>query len=186
MPSRPAPELSPDVPTQLNQTARICLGLIAEGHASGYAIKSEVERSTKRYWGASIGGIYPELKRLTEAGLISVRDDPRGESPRHVYELTPAGTDALHHWLTACANPTLEMRDEGLLRLRFANVLAPAERLEVLVTKRHLHEDRITELERQLALDEFDDRFHRMTAEYALGLHTWARDWCSAQEAELA
>jgi PadR family transcriptional regulator, regulatory protein AphA len=172
--------------TQLNQTARIVLGLIAEGHATGYAIKAEVERSTKRYWGASIGGIYPELRRLTDAGLISVRDDPRGDSPRHFYELTPDGTEALHHWLTACANPTLEMRDEGLLRLRFANVLAPDEQLEVIETKRRLHADRIVELEAQLADNHFDDRFHRLTAEYALGLHTWAQEWCSEQEQRLA
>jgi DNA-binding PadR family transcriptional regulator len=182
-PTSPNPRLEPrSAPLQLNQTARIVLGLIAEGHASGYAIKSEIERSTKRYWGASIGGIYPELRRLTEAGLISVRDDPRGDSPRHQYELTPGGTAALHAWLTACANPTLEMRDEGLLRLRFAAVLAPTERLDLLRTKQQLHSERISELEDQLAADEFDDRFHRLTAEYALGLHTWARNWCSEHE----
>jgi DNA-binding PadR family transcriptional regulator len=173
-------------PSPLNQTARIVLGLIAEGHTTGYGIKGEVERSTKRYWSASIGGIYPELRRLTEAGLISVRDDPRGDSPRHLYALTPAGADALHNWLTACEDPTLEMRDEGLLRLRFANVLAPAERLNLLRSKRLMHEERMAEIEPQLAEDRFDDRFHRLAAEYALGLHTWAQEWCSEQEASLA
>jgi PadR family transcriptional regulator, regulatory protein AphA len=183
-PAAPAP--GPTDSVSLNQTARIVLGLIAEGHATGYAIKAEVERSTKRYWGASIGGIYPELRRLTAAGLISVRDDPRGGSPRHNYELTPSGDEALRHWLTECENPTLEMRDEGLLRLRFAGVLSPAERRQVLETKRRLHLERISELAGQLAADEFDDRFHRLTAEYALGLHTWAEQWCAEQETVLA
>ena len=178
----PAPELAvAEAPLTLNQTARLVLGLIAEGHATGYAIKAEIERSTKRYWGASIGGIYPELRRLTGAGLISVRDDPRGDSPRHNYELTDEGAAALRRWLTACENPLLEMRDEALLRLRFANVLSPTERREVLATKRRLHAERIEELEAQLSADRFDDRFHRLTAEYALGFHTWARDWCDAQ-----
>ena len=173
---------SPVEPVTLNQTARIVLGLIAEGHSTGYGIKAEIERSTKRYWGASIGGIYPELRRLTAAGLISVRDDPRGDSPRHNYELTPSGDEALHRWLIECDNPTLEMRDEGLLRLRFAGVLSPEERRQVLETKRRLHAERIGELEGQLAADRFDDRFHRLTAEYALGLHTWAQSWCAEQE----
>ncbi len=181
----PGSPSAPAEPVALNQTARIVLGLIAEGHATGYGIKAEIERSTKRYWGASIGGIYPELKRLTAAGLISVRDDPRGDSPRHNYELTPSGNEALRRWLTQCDNPTLEMRDEGLLRLRFAGVLSPEERRQVLETKRRLHVERIGELERQLDADRFDDRFHRMTAEYALGLHTWAESWCAEQEAEL-
>src|ERR1700722_15050444 len=78
----------------LNQTARIVLAMIAEGHTTGYAIKAEIERSTRLYWGASIGGIYPELRRLTKAGLVSVRDDPRGESVRHCYEITDEGRDA--------------------------------------------------------------------------------------------
>ena len=184
-PSAPPPP-DPDEPVALNQTARIVLGLIAEGHSTGYAIKAEIERSTKRYWGASIGGIYPELRRLTAAGLISVEDDPRGDSPRHNYELTASGDAALHRWLIECENPTLEMRDEGLLRLRFAGVLTPQERRQVLETKRRLHVERIGELEGQLTADKFDDRFHRLTAEYALGLHTWAEHWCAEQEDGLA
>jgi PadR family transcriptional regulator AphA len=169
----------------LTQTARIVLGLIAEGHATGYAIKAEIERSTKRYWGASIGGIYPELRRLTDAGLISVRDDPRGDSPRHNYELTEAGAEALRRWLTACETATLEMRDESLLRLRFANILAPSERTAVLATKRRLHEERAAEIAVLLTRDEFDDRFHRLAAEYAHELHRWAVTWCERQAAEL-
>lgn len=184
-PTAPA-DPAPDAPVTLNQTARIVLGLIAEGHSTGYAIKAEIERSTKRYWGASIGGIYPELRRLTAAGLISVRDDPRGDSPRHNYELTRSGEAALHRWLTECENPTMEMRDEGLLRLRFAGVLDPEERRQVLETKRRLHVERIAELEGLLGADKFDDRFHRLTAEYALGLHTWAERWCAEQADGLA
>jgi PadR family transcriptional regulator, regulatory protein AphA len=174
----PAGDSVPIEPAQLNQTARIVLGLVAEGHATGYAIKTEIERSTKRYWGASIGGIYPELRRLTEMGLLGARDDPRGDSPRHNYELTEAGWTALRRWLTECENPTLEMRDEGLLRLRFANVLSPQQRRDVLENKRRLHVERVGELQALLDADEFDDRFHRMTTEYALGLHTWAERWC--------
>jgi PadR family transcriptional regulator, regulatory protein AphA len=180
---------TPDVPTpdvQLNQTGRILLGLIAEGHDSGYSIKAEIERSTRFFWGASAGGIYPELRRLTAAGLVSVRDDPRGDAVRHSYELTDAGRAALHAWLVECAGPVLEMRDEGLLRLRFAAVLAPDERLSVLRAKRAAHEERIASLESRLAEGGFDDRFHRLTAEYGLGWNQWARDWCIEQEKLLA
>ena len=84
--------------TALNSTARVLLGMIAEGHATGYAIKAEIERSTRLYWGASIGGIYPELRRLEHAGLVASRDNFRGEARRHAYRLTAAGRDALHDW----------------------------------------------------------------------------------------
>jgi len=172
--------------TSLNQTARIVLGMIAEGHTTGYAIKAEIERSTRLYWGASIGGIYPELRRLTEAGLISVRDDPRGESVRHCYEITDEGREALRAWLTDPCAPAVELRDEALLQLRFAGVLARDERLEVIRRKHALHEQRVSELQALLEAGEFDDPFHRLSVEFGLGWNRWARDWCEQTERLLA
>lgn len=171
--------------TPLNQTARIVLGMIAEGHTTGYAIKAEIERSTRLYWGASIGGIYPELRRLTDAGLISVRDDPRGGSVRHCYEITDDGRAALRAWLTDPCAPAVELRDEALLQLRFAGVLARVEQLQVIHRKRALHELRVNELRALLDADQFDDPFHRMTVEFGLGWNRWACDWCERIERRL-
>lgn len=166
----------------LNQTARIVLAMIAEGHGTGYAIKAEIERSTRLYWGASVGGIYPELRRLTAAGLVIARDNPRGEATRHHYELTPEGHDALHRWLTDPAEPVLELRDEALLRLRFAGVLESREQLEVLRRMRALHERRAAALQELIDAGEFDDPFHRTTIEFGLGWNEWAIDWCKGVE----
>jgi PadR family transcriptional regulator, regulatory protein AphA len=171
---------------ELNQTARVLLGMVAEGHSTGYAIKAEIERSTRLFWGASVGGIYPELRRLADAGLVSVRDDPRGGARRHCYSLTTAGRTALRGWLTDDAEPTFEMRHEALLRLRFAGVLEPADRLALLHRMRELHERRIVALEQRLAGGAFDDAFDRMTTEYGLGFNRWARDWAQAAERDLA
>jgi PadR family transcriptional regulator AphA len=171
---------------ELNQTARVLLGMVAEGHSTGYAIKAEIERSTRLFWGASVGGIYPELRRLADAGLVSVRDDPRGGARRHCYSLTTAGRAALRGWLTDDAEPVFEMRNETLLRLRFAAVLDPADRVALLRRMRELHERRIAALEQQLAAGEFDDAFDRMTTEYALGFNRWARDWAQAAERDVA
>jgi PadR family transcriptional regulator AphA len=173
-------------PDELNQTARVLLGMVAEGHSTGYSIKAEIERSTRLFWGASVGGIYPELRRLADAGLVSVRDDPRGGARRHCYALTEAGRAALRGWLTDDAVPLLEMRNESLLRLRFAAVLDPGDRVALMARMRELHEERIVALEEQLAADEFDDAFDRLTTEYALGFNRWARDWAQAAEREVA
>lgn len=178
---RPVPTTDP-----LNQTARIVLAMIAEGHTTGYAIKAEIERSTRLYWGASIGGIYPELRRLATAGLLSVRDDPRGDAVRHCYELTEQGRDALHAWLTDPAEPVLEVRDEALLQMRFAGVLDPDEQLDVIRRMHHLHQRRVAELTTLLQADEFDDPFHRLTIEFAHGWNTWACEWCADTERRLS
>ena len=164
-------------PDELNQTARIVLAMVAEGHSTGYAIKAEVERSTRLFWGASVGGIYPELRRLADAGLVAVRDDPRGQTRRHCYSVTDAGRAVLNAWLSDDSEPLFEMRNEALLRLRFAAVLCARERVALVHRLRELHEARVRALRQRLAEDEFDDVYDRMTAEYALGLHEWAAEW---------
>ncbi len=180
------PPRSPKPPAALNQTARVVLAMIAEGHNTGYAIRAEIERSTRLYWGASVGGIYPELRRLADSGLITARDNPRGEAVRHHYELTPAGREALHRWLTDSSEPTLEVRDEALLQLRFAGVLDRGGRLEIIRRMRALHERRAADLQILLDADQFDDPFHRMTIEFGLGWNRWAIDWCADAERQLA
>jgi PadR family transcriptional regulator, regulatory protein AphA len=173
------------MPDELNNTARVLLGMIAEGHSTGYAIKAEIERSTRLYWGASVGGIYPELRRLAEAGLVSVCDDPRGGTRRHSYTLTEAGREALTGWLTDSSEPLLEMRSEPLLRLRFAGVLEPGQRLGVVRQMRAAYETRVEEVSARIALGEFDDPFHRMTADFGLAYAQWGRDWCADAEQRL-
>lgn len=168
----------PDPARTLNNTGRVLLGMIAEGHVTGYAIKAEIERSTRLYWGASIGGIYPELRRLQTAGLVTVRDDPRGGATRHAYALTGSGREALARWLTDLGDPVLEMRHEALLRLRFAGVLPRDRQVELLQRMRDLHEGRAAQLRGALDAGGFDDPLHRMTVEFGLAFHEWAVGWC--------
>lgn len=170
----------------LTNTGRVLLGMIAEGHATGYSIKAEIERSTRLFWGASVGGIYPALRRLRDAGLVSVRDDPRGGAVRHRYELTEAGHEALDRWLTDPGEPVMEMRNEALLRLRFAGVLEHAQQVTVIARMRALHERRAIELQNRIDAGGFDDPLHRMTLEFGLGWHRWAIDWCTSAERSLA
>ena len=51
-------------------TAYVILGMLAWRPMSGYDIKATVDRSTRLFWAASYGQIYPELRRLAEAGLV--------------------------------------------------------------------------------------------------------------------
>ena len=52
----------------------VVLGLLSHGPRSGYDIKTVVDRSTRFFWAASYGQIYPELRRLEEEGLIEGED----------------------------------------------------------------------------------------------------------------
>src|SRR2546421_11891095 len=75
------------------------LGLIALGPRSGYDIKRIVDRSIRHFWAASYGQIYPELKRLQEAGWIVGDDAPRGGRARRLYRIPAVGRGAPRGWL---------------------------------------------------------------------------------------
>src|SRR4029078_7561434 len=104
----------------------VILGLLALGPRSGYEIKTTVDRSTRFFWAASYGQIYPELKRLESEGLVVGEDSPNGRRARRVYRLTDAGGAELERWLLG-RDTTVELRDENLLRLFFADALPRAE-----------------------------------------------------------
>jgi DNA-binding PadR family transcriptional regulator len=116
-------------PTQLTPTGRVILGMIAIGKQTGYDIKQLVDKSTRHFWAASYGQIYPELRRLEAQGLIVGRDEPSGGRARTVYVLTAAGYKALRDWLASDAELVDELRDEGMLKLFFSDV-APDLRLQ--------------------------------------------------------
>ena len=55
---------------ELSTTAYVILGVLAWGPSSGYDVKAVVDRSVRFFWTASYGQIYPELRRLSDAGLV--------------------------------------------------------------------------------------------------------------------
>ena len=112
----------------LTPTARVVLGMLAVGRRTGYDIKRAVESSTRFFWGASFGQIYPELERLRGAGLVELDADVDGAaSRRRTHRLTPAGQAALRAWLVDDAEPHFLYRDEALLRLFFGDLLTSDE-----------------------------------------------------------
>jgi hypothetical protein len=72
------------------------------------------------------------------------------------------------------------------LQLRFAGVLERDEQIEVVRRMRGLHEGRVSDLQALVDADEFDDPFHRMTIEFALGWNQWACEWCARTERRLS
>ena len=66
---------------ELNPTAYVILGMLAWRPMSGYDVKAIADRSTRFFWATSYGQIYPELQRLSEAGLVEGRGRGAGRSP---------------------------------------------------------------------------------------------------------
>ena len=128
-------------------TARVLLGMIRLGRRTGYEIKQLVDVSTRFFWAASYGQIYPELRRLEEAGLVRGSDAPTNGRARRAYELTPAGEEELDRWLRSSDPPLLELRDEGLLKLFFSDSLTVEEKARLIAGMRARHDEVVASLE---------------------------------------
>jgi PadR family transcriptional regulator, regulatory protein AphA len=165
---------------EFSPTAYVILGMLAWGPRSGYDIKAAVDKSVRFFWAASYGQIYPELKRLSEAGLIE--GEPRGGRRRTVYRITDLGAEALEAWL-AEEPQTFEARDEALLKLFLADA-APETAIATLEAKRRSHESKLRRLREVEASGEATG-FTELVLRYGIESSEWMADWCAREAGRL-
>ena len=171
----------------LSATAYVILGMLRGEPRSGYEIKQVVDNSTRFFWAASYGQIYPELTKLAEAGLVEGEDQATGGRKRTVYRLTKAGREELRRWL---AEPPerLELRDEGLLKLFFASASDRAGAIEAVAAKRRIAEQKLAALraiEPRVEAVVASDPYPLMVLRYGLEMSEWMIAWCDRARAEL-
>lgn len=169
----------------LSPTAYVILGMVRKEPKSGYEIKALVDNSTRFFWAASYGQIYPELKRLSEAGLVVGVDSPTGGRRRTVYEITADGEEELKAWLRQPPE-VFEMREEGLLKLFFSDALPPGEAVEIVRAMRAHREAVTAQLQGLEELKgESDDPYPLMVLRSGIEFTEWFADWCRRMEAEI-
>jgi DNA-binding PadR family transcriptional regulator len=159
--------------------------MITLGRRTGYEIKQFVDKTTRHFWAASYGQIYPELKRLEDQGLVTSTPDPSGGRARTVFELTPAGRDALHGWLATEDLIASELRDEGMLKLFFSDAL-PERRIDTIRALRRQAERKLAQLE---TLEEMAARGPTgpyLTLQLGLTSTRCVITWCQQAEKEVA
>jgi DNA-binding PadR family transcriptional regulator len=171
--------------TPLTPTGRVILGMIALGKQTGYDIKQLVDHSTRYFWAASYGQIYPELRRLEAEGLIAGRSEPSGGRSRTVYELTDAGRNALEGWLMGESTVAWELRDEGMLKLFFSDLTDPEHRLANVRAMRAVQERKREQLLQLRATVPGMPDGPRMTLELGLGMTEWVIEWCDRAESRI-
>jgi DNA-binding PadR family transcriptional regulator len=171
----------------LNPTARLILGMIRLGKRTGYEIKQLVDVSARFFWTTSYGQIYPELKRLEEAGLIAGEAAPTGGRSRTVYSLTAAGEEALDAWLSDPRELVWELRDEGLLKVFFSEGRDPDAVLTHLRAARARSEGVAAQL-RDLAPDDLDEPGPgpMMALEFGIAFNEWLAAWWRQAEERVA
>jgi DNA-binding PadR family transcriptional regulator len=162
---------------------------------TGYDLVRRMHRPIGYYWSARQSQIYPELSRLTEAGLIaSDETSGPGPHPTRTHRLTAAGRSALAAWLPQDPIERPE-RDELVLKTYALKAARPKAMAALYVRAAQRCEARVDEFRDQRAVlveRGADAPGHRDFGAYAtveLGIRRqreyarWCR-WVAAQLSE--
>jgi DNA-binding PadR family transcriptional regulator len=170
---------------ELTNTSYVILGLLYERPGSGYDLKQTADRSTRHFWAISFGQLYPELKRLTEAGLVEVEESPTGSRQRNLYRITGTGREALAFWVADTSVIPFEVRDEMLLKLFFSDAVTLEERLSLLQAIEARHRAGAADLAAQG--EKFRQKharegvrdlpMHGEVHRFGVEFYTWLADW---------
>ena len=131
--------------------------------------------------------LYKTIKRLDQAGLITVRQTERDQQypERTVYELTEAGRTAATDWLTdMLARPRHEF-PQFPAALSFIMLLTPAQAADVLERRATAVRGELASIEADLADTESLPRIVLMDDEYRLAMVSAELAWLEGVLADL-
>jgi PadR family transcriptional regulator, regulatory protein AphA len=95
------------------------LAILAVEPMTGYELTKHFDRSAAYVWHAPHSQIYPELRKLEEAGLVTADSVTRGDHGiKRTYSITDAGLDVLVGWVEEATAPTPE-RDAFQLKATY-------------------------------------------------------------------
>lgn len=104
-------------------TRTLCLGVLTLGDATGYDIKKRFEHSFRHFMAVSQAAIYPALRELNEAGLVTCTRVEQADRPaRKVYSITEAGRQSFVDALVATP-PRHEVRSSFIALVFFGHML---------------------------------------------------------------
>ncbi len=161
------------------------LALLAKEPAHGYELKNLLEQTFgEAYPSPNIGQIYVTLQRLERDGLVSSQDVVQATRPnKRVYELTPAGRDALTTWIEEPSDGP-RVRDDFFMKLVLSPVAGATDRM-ALINRQRRHYLNLMRGLSGLAAASGGSRVSRLLIEGAM-LHLQADlDWLERCQEEL-
>lgn len=101
----------------------VVLGLLATGgQMTAYELKRLCSTSIGYFWDFPHSQLYAEANRLTRLGLVSASQEEHGRR-RRVLNITDDGRRLLDEWMLQPTEAATQIRDEGLLKLFFADTI---------------------------------------------------------------
>jgi DNA-binding PadR family transcriptional regulator len=162
------------------------LALLAKEPAHGYELKTLLEQTFgQAYPSPNIGQIYVTLQRLERDGLVMSQDVVQATRPnKRVYELTPAGRDALAAWIEEPSEGP-RIRDDFFMKLALSPMAGATDQMALINRQRRHYLNLMRGLSKLAAATEKESRISRLLIEGAM-LHLQADlDWLERCQEEL-
>lgn len=124
------------------------LGLVNRNPLTGYDITKTFNEGLVEFWYAKHSQIYPELKKLTDEGLISYETVIQGEKlEKKLYTITEKGKKSLQKWLVK--DEALEPTPKDIFRLKayFCDEMDNTTLLKQFESALNKHSERLEYLE---------------------------------------
>ena len=171
------------------------LGLLTNCPMSGYEIRQLVQWSIGQFWRESFGQIYPALKFLEAAGLVTRQPGSKpaksagasgaSQRTRHVYAITEKGRQALAHWVGSPFQLQVP-RNELLLKLFFGGTVPVSQSITHLENFREMQLkglDVLTATEQRLLTELSADPqlpYWLITLDFGKRFNQAMLEWCDA------
>ncbi len=124
------------------------LGMLSQESMTGYELMQKFETSLTEFWHAKHSQIYPELKKLTEEGMIEYSVAITGNVlEKKIYTITDAGRKDFLEWLGKDEPMQPTPKDIFRLRMFFSNQLETAQCLKLLESQLNQHKARLAQLQ---------------------------------------
>lgn len=125
------------------------LGLLCRKSMTGYELSKEFNYELAEFWYANHSQIYPELKKLSNEGLVVFDVEITGdilETKR--YTVTDLGKSEFNQWLHKDEKIPRTPKDPFRLRMYFAHNLDCQARLHLLDNQKMQHVKRLNSLKK--------------------------------------
>ena len=127
----------------LTPVSYVVLGLLERlGPSTPYDLKQFVARSIGYFWSFPHSQLYAEPRRLAAAGFIDERLEAGGRR-RRTYTITDAGRAALRRWLREPTTALPELRDLGMLKLFFGDIVSSEAVVSLARAQEEAHRRRL-------------------------------------------
>ncbi len=141
----------------------LILAHLAHRPRHGYEIKKDVGRILGGAVVLNNNQLYPTLKRFQEMGAVSREVERQmGKPDRHVYRLTEVGMEVLQGFLREFPADLARDEAEFLTRVAFFDLLDPAARQDIVLSRQAALEEQLRHLGQMAADAESDEHRYGM------------------------